>query len=112
VVREAFRALRSPGLLFIQLPYLEYLVEPHTKFPLLGLIPGPLRRAIVSSTGHLDLQFSCTLRNILSELSKAGFRVIGVTPHYHSNNLKILSIAPSYFIVALKATTPRGSDVA
>jgi len=111
VVREAFRALRSPGLLVIQLPNLEYLVEPHTKFPLLGLMPGPLRRAIASSTGHPELQFSCTLRNVLSELNRAGFRVIGVIPWYHSNHLKIFSIAPSYFIVALKATPLRESGI-
>jgi len=102
VVREAFRALRSPGLLFKQLLNLVYLVESHTKFPLLRLIQGPIRRAIASSTGYPDLQFSYTLRNILSELNKACFRVIGVIPHYHLSYLKILPIVQSYLIVAFK----------
>jgi len=105
VIREAFRTLRSPGLLVIQLPNLTYLVESHTKFPLLGLMPEPLKRATVSSVGYPELQFSCTLRNVVSELNRAGFWIAGAIPYYHSNHLKILSIAPSYFIVALKATT-------
>lgn len=79
----------------------EFFVEPHTYFPLLGFMPGLLRRAIVSPT-HPELQFSCTLKNVVRELDKAGFRVVGVVPYYHSDRLKLLRIAPSYFIVALK----------
>jgi len=107
VIKEVFRILRSPGLFIIQLPNLTYFVEPHTKFPLLGLMPGLLRRAITSSTKYPELQFSCTLRNVVKELNRTGFRVVGIIPHYHSDRLKLLKIAPSYFIVALKATSSK-----
>lgn len=38
VVSETWRVLRRSGLFVIQLPNLMYLIEPHTKFPLLGLL--------------------------------------------------------------------------
>jgi len=41
---------------------------------------------------------SCTLK----KLDKAGFGVVGVVPYYHSDRLKLLRTAPSYFIVALR----------
>jgi len=101
VIREAFRVLKSRGLFLVQIPNLKYFIEPHTYFPLLGFMPGLLRRAITSPT-HPELQFSYTLKNVARELDKAGFRVVGVVPYYHSDRLKLLRIAPSYFIVALK----------
>jgi len=106
VIREVARVLRKGGLLVIQIPNLRYLVEPHTKFPLLGFLPETLRRAVMASTGSSDLQFDCTLKNVIKELEKSGFIVLGIFPHYHSRALGVLLVAPSYFIVAMKKGHP------
>jgi len=49
MVSEAQRVLSVIGVFVIQLPNLMYLVEPHTKFPLLGFLPKRIRSVITSS---------------------------------------------------------------
>jgi len=74
IVSEAYRVLRRGSLFVVQLPNLTYLVEPHTKFLLLGLLPSRLRTILASSASYKDLQFNYTLKNIVKELEKHSFR--------------------------------------
>ena len=100
VVSEVHRVLRHGGLFIIQLPNLMYFIEPHTKFPLLGLLPKRVKAILASSVGYRDLQFSCTLKNVVKELRRHGFEYW--VSHYHHTPHKLMRSPPSYFVVALK----------
>lgn len=43
-VQEVARVLRDKGLCIIQLPNLQWFIEPHTKYPILYLMPPVLKR--------------------------------------------------------------------
>jgi len=74
MVSEAQRVLSVIGVFVIQLPNLMYLVEPHTKFPLLGFLPKRIRSVITSSVNYGELQFSCTLKNVVRKLEEHNFK--------------------------------------
>ena len=49
IISEAYRALKTGGLLIIQIPNLMYFIEPHTMIPLLGFLPNRLRTILLRS---------------------------------------------------------------
>ena len=107
IMAETFRVLKQGGILIIQLPNLKYIVEPHTKFPLLSLFPKFLKRIITSFAGYPELQFNCTINNVVKEGLRLGFRIIGIVYYHHKSNLRVTRIlsSPSFFIVFLKPLT-------
>lgn len=104
IIEEASRILKCYGILIIQIPNLWFILEPHTKFPLLAHLPKSLRDVIARNVGYSDLQFDCKISNVIKTLSSNHLRLIGVYSYYHGLNSKILKIfpAPSYFIAAIK----------
>jgi SAM-dependent methyltransferase len=107
VIRESGAILKHKGLLVIQLPNLWFLIEPHTKFPLLAYLPGIVKKVIAQGTGYSDLQFDCKVDNVVEMLKHSNFRILGVYSYYHGLNPRILRKLippPAYFIVAVKAS--------
>lgn len=45
VIREIFRVLKPKGLYILQLPNLKHFIEPHTKAPLLFLMPDSIKKS-------------------------------------------------------------------
>ena len=105
VIEEAFRVLKRGSLLIVQIPNLMYPIEPHTRFPLVGFLPGKLRLVLVSTMGYRELQFSCTLRNVIEELRKQSFEY-WLYFFYHTSR-KLPPLPPSFFIIALKKAQAR-----
>ena len=102
IIKETAKILRDKGLFIIQIPNLMYIIEPHTKFPILGLMPKILKEVITTYVGYGDLQFSCTVNRVVNELKENGFKVIGIFAHHHLKSLKFFPFAPSYIILAFK----------
>lgn len=111
ILYEVFRSLRPGGILIIQLPNLKYLIEPHTKFPLLHLIPQPLKQAIARSAGYPELRFNCTIENVLKKAQEIGFKVQGVLHHHHGKKYTIIKMLakiippPVFFLIFQKPCT-------
>jgi len=103
IVGEVHKVLRVGGVFIIQLPNLEYLIEPHTKFPLLKVLPKRLKSIISFTAEYPELQFNCTLVNVLKRLKRCEFKVIGVYYHYHSEVQRLFIVPPSYIIIAMKS---------
>lgn len=107
IIHEAFRTLRPGGVLIIQLPNLKHIVEPHTKFPLLYLIPQPLKHTITKSAGYPELQFNCTIENVLKKAHNIGFKIQGIIHHHHGEKHNtiikaLLRISPHAFFLILQ----------
>ena len=101
ILHEVFRILRPGGVFIIQLPNLKYLIEPHTKFPLLYLMPQLLKQAITRATGCAEIEFSCTIENVLKKVREIGFEVRGVLHYYHGKKRTMMKMLA-------KITTPHG----
>jgi len=105
-VEELYRVLKCDGIAVIQLPNLQYLFEPHTKWPLLGLMPKRLQLRILKMIGYPYINMEVTIKNALSILQKAGFKLEETIKVYHLSIMKLIPIAPAYIFIARKTCKP------
>jgi ubiquinone/menaquinone biosynthesis C-methylase UbiE len=101
-VEELYRVLRYGGAAIIQLPNLQYPFEPHTKWPLLYLMPKRLQLRILEMIGYPYINMEVTIKNSLSMLQKAGFKLEETVKVYHLGIMKLLPQAPAYIFIAKK----------
>jgi ubiquinone/menaquinone biosynthesis C-methylase UbiE len=103
IIAETSRILRLGGLVVIQLPNLNALIEPHTHLPFISFMPLYFRNSITTSMFNETLQWDCTLREVIQTLKDFGFKIIGVFHHAYIPKLKPLAF--SHFIIAMKRET-------
>jgi len=101
-VGELYRMLRRGGAAIIQLPNLQYPFEPHTKWPLLCLMPKRLQSRILKMIGYPYINMEVTIKNALLMLENAGFRLEETVKVYHLGIMKFLPQAPAYILIARK----------
>jgi SAM-dependent methyltransferase len=101
-VQELYRVLKQDGVAIIQLPNLQYLFEPHTKLPLLGLIPKRVQSRISRMMDYVYINFDTTVKNTLLMLQKSGFELREIVNVYHLGVMKLLPLAPAYIFITRK----------
>ena len=101
-VEELYRVLKYGGTAIIQLPNLQYPFEPHTKWPLLCLMPKRLQSRILKMIGYPYINMEVTIKNALSMLQKAGFKLKETVKVYHLGIMKLLPQAPAYIFITRK----------
>jgi ubiquinone/menaquinone biosynthesis C-methylase UbiE len=101
VISEVSRILKMGGLIIIKLPNLHSIFEPHTKLPLISLMPSKVKDLITDLAVHDKLEWDCTVENIISILEKYGLKIIGVIPYSYTNTLRIIP-NQAYYIIAIK----------
>jgi ubiquinone/menaquinone biosynthesis C-methylase UbiE len=101
-VEELYRVLKYGGTAVIQLPNLQYPFEPHTKWPLLCLMPKKLQKRILKMIGCSYVNMEVTIKNALSMLEEAGFKLKETVKVYHLGIMKLLPQAPAYIFMARK----------
>jgi ubiquinone/menaquinone biosynthesis C-methylase UbiE len=102
-VEELYRVLKYGGTAIIQLPNLQYPFEPHTKWPLLCLMPKRLQSRILEMIGYPYINMEVTIKNALSTLQRAGFKPRETVKVYHLGIMKLLPIAPAYILMTEKS---------
>jgi SAM-dependent methyltransferase len=110
VIEEVSRISNNKCLIIIQLPNLYFIIEPHTKFPLLAYLPKSIRHRVAQINNYDDLQFDCTLSNVTASIIKTKvLKLLGVHAYWHTGYknaptslLRKILPPPSYFIIALK----------
>jgi ubiquinone/menaquinone biosynthesis C-methylase UbiE len=100
IIAETSRILRLGGLVVIQVPNLNALMEPHTHLPFISFMPVHLRNLITTSMFNETLQWDCTLREVIQALKDSGLKILGVFHYAYMPKLKPLAF--SYFIIAMK----------
>jgi len=110
-VKELYRVLKYGGTAIIQLPNLQYPFEPHTKWPLLCLMPKKLQLRILKMIEYPYINMEVTIKNALSMFQKAGFKLKESVKVYHLGIMKLLPIAPVYIFITEKSnlTMRRGA---
>ena len=101
-VHELNRVLRRDGAAIIQLPNLQYLFKPHTKWPLLGFMPKRVQSRILKMMNYAYINFDVTVKNTLLMLQKSGFELMKTVKVYHLGIMKLLPSAPAYIFIARK----------
>jgi len=101
-VEELYRVLKYSGTAIIQLPNLQYPFEPHTKWPLLCLMPKRLQIRILKMIDYPYVNMEVTIKNALLMLKNAGFRLEEMVKIYHLGILELLPQAPAYILIARK----------
>jgi ubiquinone/menaquinone biosynthesis C-methylase UbiE len=101
VISEISRILKIGGLIVIQLPNLHSIFEPHTKLPLISLMPSKIRDLITDLAVHDKLEWDCTIGNIINILEKYGLKILEVIPYSYTNTLRIIP-NQAYYIIAIK----------
>jgi len=100
VLAEVSRVLRPGGVFIIQLPDLRTLLEPHTHFPFISLMPVSFRNYITKLMFNEIFQWDCTLPRLLQEVRKHSLEIMGVYYYTYKKIPKLFAM--SYFIVAMK----------
>ena len=68
-IKELYRVLKKGGKAIIQLPNLQYLFEPHSKWPLLWLLPESFQSRIFSLLNYPYVNMKVTIKSIYSEIA-------------------------------------------
>jgi ubiquinone/menaquinone biosynthesis C-methylase UbiE len=101
-VKEICRILKSSAIVVIQLPNLQYMFEPHSKWPLLFLYPKSIQSKILMMLDYVYINMSVTVNQALGLLLNEGLRLDKSLKLYHLKVMKLLPIAPSYMFILKK----------
>jgi ubiquinone/menaquinone biosynthesis C-methylase UbiE len=97
-VGEIRRVLRPGGVVILQVPNLQYPIEPHSKVPFLCLMPRRLQSRILNIHDP-SVNMRMTIKHILNLFRHHKFGEKNRIAVYHLALLRILPIAPSYLFV-------------
>jgi len=106
-VKELYRVLRRRGVAVVQLPNLQYVFEPHSKWPLLCMMPRRFQRKIFELLKYPYVNMNVSVRRILLELQESGFGIKEIIKVYHIGIMKLLPVAPAYIFIAVKLRSTR-----
>jgi len=99
-IGEISRITKQNGICITQLPNLQWIMEPHTKFPFLYLMPYKLSSIIKKSSGYNSLNLNVTLSKVLSWFTHSDFVNTHRKPIYHNLQIfKLLPWPPGWFLV-------------
>ena len=101
--KEVHRILKSKAVMIVQLPNLQYLFEPHSKWPLLFVFPKKLQSKILQMIGYAYINMNVTIKQAVKILINEGLKMEKSLKLYHLKIMKILPIAPSYIFVFKKS---------
>lgn len=100
--KEVHRILRENGVLVVQLPNLQYPVEPHTKWPLLFILPKSLQSKVLNMLDYAYVNMNFTVKQALKLLGNEGLKLIKSEKLYHLKIMKLFPMAPSYIFILEK----------
>ena len=110
-LRETARILKNDGILIVQLPNLEYFIEPHTKFPMF-LIPGRYKPLVASKIIDYYVNWDLNIKAFIELASREGLILAKTMKYYHK--LKTPPWPPSWFLMFVKreSNTLNREDIA
>jgi len=104
-INEIGRITKQRGVCIVQLPNIQWIIEPHTKFPLLYLLPKKLSSLIRKSTQYTTLNLDTTLKKVLSWFDRIGFvNTRRIKIHHVSKVLRLFSFPCGWFLLFLKVS--------
>jgi ubiquinone/menaquinone biosynthesis C-methylase UbiE len=91
-IQEISRITKQNGQCIAQLPNLQWVIEPHTKFPFLYFMPAPIASIVKRSCNYNSLDLDISLKKLISWFGDAGFGNVWRKGLYQ--NLHVFRILP------------------
>jgi len=102
-IKEIHRVLKRKGIFIIQIPNLQYIFEPHSKWPFLFLFPRRIQLIIFKTLNYpLFVNMKVNIKKTLLLLQEEKFKIREIKKVYHLTIMELLPIAPSYIIISEK----------
>lgn len=101
-VEDLRKIVKPGGWLLLQLPNLQYFFEPHSKAPLLFLLPKRFQRLFFRTLGYPYVNMDLTIKRALNLLSERGFTLRKIEKIYHVKGMRLIPWAPSYMFLLQK----------
>lgn len=101
-VEELRRIIKCGGWLVLQLPNLQYFFEPHSKVPLLFLLPKNFSKVVFQKLKYAYVNMDLTIKYALKLLLERGFILRKVEKIYHIKGMRLIPWAPSYMFLLQK----------
>jgi 2-polyprenyl-3-methyl-5-hydroxy-6-metoxy-1,4-benzoquinol methylase len=99
-VREMTCITKTAGRIIVQIPNLRYILEPHTKWPLLHLMPSKLKEKIKEATGYSDLNLKVDVHYVTGCFADSNWSPTRVQKIFHSLGLaKLLLLPLGWFLI-------------
>ncbi len=103
VLGEIERTLKPKGNLIIQLPNMQFYIEPHTRFPLLFLMPQFVKNRVAAqnyAAYKYYTDFDLSRKKMVCQLETAAFSVKKIEPLHHG--IRTPFWPPGWFIFSQK----------
>lgn len=91
-VKEVERILQTRGFCVLQLPNLQWFLEPHTKWPLMHIMPSFVVRIVKKHTNYDELNLDVTSKNVITWFAMRNLMNIDRVKVNHG--FKILNLVP------------------
>jgi len=93
----------SKMAIVVQIPNLYYIIEPHTKAPLLYMYPDKARRKVVEiSNPGMQLNFKLSYKTLIKWFNKNGSTLANIVKIYHVKWAQVLFAPQGYLALFLK----------
>ncbi len=97
------QVLKDDGLALLQVPEMRFLIEPHTKWPLLFAWRESLQSRVLTATGYRDVDLSTSLEKVVDLAREHGLEAGRIYPIWHFRLARFLRIPMGYFIALRKS---------
>ncbi|MBO3840038.1 MAG: class I SAM-dependent methyltransferase [Thermoproteota archaeon] len=101
-VEDLRKIVKRGGWFILQLPNLQYFIEPHSKIPLLFLLPKRFQRIVFGKLEYAYVNTDLTIKCALKLLFTKGFVLRKVMKIYHAGVMRIMPWAPAYMFLLQK----------
>lgn len=98
-VEDLRKIVKRGGWLVLQLPNLQYFFEPHSKIPLLFLLPKKFQRLFFRKLEYSYVNMDLTIKGVLNLLLERGFTLRKMKKIYHVKCMRLIPWAPSYMFL-------------
>jgi len=99
-VKEIERVLQITGLCVLQLPNLQWFLEPHTKWPLMHIMPSFVARMVKKYTSYDELNLDTTFKNVVAWFAMRKLTNIErVKVNHGSKIINLVPWPPAWFLL-------------
>jgi len=98
-VKDLRRIVKRGGWLVLQLPNLQYFIDPHTKMPLMFLLPRKIQTIVFEKLEYDYVNMDLTVKHALKLFLRAGFTLRKQRKIYHVGIMKLVPWPPAYMFL-------------
>jgi len=108
--REVERILKPEGRVLLQIPELDFPIEPHTKWPFLRLLNRSFQSAVLAATGYEDLDLDTSVAGLRRMAAEAHLEIEREAPVWHFAVARLFRTPMGHVLIFRKASRERSAE--